>query len=73
MVQKLTIDLGKMMYEREDILQLIKMLGRGLFARGEDFVNARSFTLEDHQKGLRVACEEAGFGKSAVFIPSHST
>jgi hypothetical protein len=61
------------MYEREDILQLVKMLERGLFARGKDFVITMSFTLEDHKEGLRVACEEAGFGKSAVFIPSHST
>jgi hypothetical protein len=54
-------------------LQLVKMLERGLFARGKDFVITMSFTLEDHKEGLRVACEEAGFGKSAVFIPSHST
>lgn len=59
------------MYEREDILQFVKMLERGLFARGKDFVDVRSFALGDHEEGLRVASEEAGVGKSAVFVPSH--
>lgn len=57
------------MYEREDILQFVKMFERGLFPKGKDFVDAKVFKLEDWKEGLDVAAEHAGIGKCVVFVP----
>jgi threonine dehydrogenase-like Zn-dependent dehydrogenase len=60
---------GKLMYERSDIVQFIKMLERGLFPRGTDFVDTRSFELGEWKEGFDVASEHTGIGKQVVFIP----
>ncbi|KAI0881742.1 putative quinone oxidoreductase [Annulohypoxylon maeteangense] len=60
---------GKLMYEREDILQFIKMLERGLFPRGENFVDTKAFKLEDWKEALDVGAEHTGMGKFVVFTP----
>ncbi|OAQ89904.1 alcohol dehydrogenase protein [Purpureocillium lilacinum] len=60
---------GKMMYERADILQFVKMMESGLFPRGEDFADVKTFALEDWEQGLDVAAEHVGIGKCAVFVP----
>ena len=61
------------MYERDDILHFVKMLERGLFAKGKDFVDVKSFALKDHKKALEFAAEQAGVGKSAVLVPGASS
>lgn len=61
--------LGKMMYERADILQFVKMMESGLFPRGENFADVKTFALEDWEQGLDVAAEHVGIGKCAVFVP----
>ncbi|RKK94822.1 hypothetical protein BFJ71_g8689 [Fusarium oxysporum] len=60
---------GKMMYDRPDILQLIKMLERGLFSRGTNFVDVKTFALGDWKQGLDTAADHVGIGKCAVFVP----
>ncbi|RKL12171.1 hypothetical protein BFJ68_g7925 [Fusarium oxysporum] len=59
----------KMMYDRPDILQLIKMLERGLFSRGTNFVDVKTFALGDWKQGLDTAADHVGIGKCAVFVP----
>ena len=60
---------GKLMYERDDILQFVKMLERGLFPQNECLVDTKSFPLENWKAGLDAAAEHAGIGKHVVFIP----
>ncbi|KAI2467025.1 putative quinone oxidoreductase [Annulohypoxylon bovei var. microspora] len=60
---------GKLMYEREDIIQFIKMLERGLFPRGENFADTRLFKLEDWKEALDVGAEHTGIGKFVAFAP----
>ncbi|KAI1808997.1 putative quinone oxidoreductase [Daldinia bambusicola] len=60
---------GKLMYHREDIVLFIKMLERGLFPRGKNFVETKIFKLEDWKEALDVAAEHAGIGKFVAFAP----
>jgi threonine dehydrogenase-like Zn-dependent dehydrogenase len=60
---------GKLMYEREDIVLLIKMLENGLFPLREALVDTKVFGLEDWEVGLDVAAEHTGIGKQVVFAP----
>ncbi|KAJ4289107.1 hypothetical protein N0V90_011449 [Kalmusia sp. IMI 367209] len=60
---------GKLMYEREDMVQFVKMLERGLFPRGKHFVDTRDFRLEDWAAGLDAAAEHTGISKHVVFVP----
>ncbi|KAF2128094.1 putative quinone oxidoreductase [Dothidotthia symphoricarpi CBS 119687] len=60
---------GKLMYEREDMIQFVKMLERGLFPRAKAFVDTRAFQLEDWKTGLDMAAEHTGIGKHVVFTP----
>ena len=61
-----------MTYEREDILQFVKMLKYGLFTKGKDFIEVRSFAMDDYQKAPDVAAEQAEVRRSAVFVPGAS-
>lgn len=63
---------GKLMYEREDMIQFVKMLERGLFPRGKNFVDTKSFPLEDWKTCLDVAAEHTGIAKHVVFSPKSS-
>lgn len=60
---------GKLMYEREDMVQFVKMLERGLFPKGKEFVNTKAFALENWKEGLDVAAEHTGIGKAVVLTP----
>jgi threonine dehydrogenase-like Zn-dependent dehydrogenase len=60
---------GKLMYERSDIVQFLKMLEGGLFPRGEDFVDTKSFELDMWNEGFAVASEHTGIGKQVVLVP----
>ncbi|KAJ4377539.1 hypothetical protein N0V83_000364 [Neocucurbitaria cava] len=60
---------GKLMYEREDMLQFVKMLERGLFPHGKALVDTKSFQLSDWKAALDVASEHTGIGKQVIFIP----
>lgn len=60
---------GKLMYERDDMLQFIKMLERGMFPRGKDFVTTKSFGLEEWKEGFETAAEYIGIGQTVVFTP----
>lgn len=60
---------GKLMYERNDVVQLMKMLERGLFPRGEAFVETKWFGLEDWKAGFDMASEHTGIGRQVVLIP----
>jgi hypothetical protein len=60
---------GKLMYEREDMLQFVKMLERGLFPKGKEFVHAKTFKLKDWKETLDVAAEHHGIGKVVVITP----
>lgn len=60
---------GKLMYERDDILQFIKMLERGMFPKGKGFVTTKAFGLEDWKEGFETAAEYIGIGQTVVFTP----
>ena len=60
---------GKLMYEREDMLQFVKMLERGLFPQNTGFVDTKVFPLEDWKACMDTAAEHTGIGKQAVFAP----
>jgi len=60
---------GKLMYERDDMLQFMKMLERGMFPRGKDFVTTKAFSLEDWKEGFGAAAEFIGVGQTVVFTP----
>ena len=60
---------GKSMYERHDIIQFVKMMERGLFPRGENFVNTKVFQLEDWKAGFDAGAEHTGIGRQVVLIP----
>ncbi|CAO2647479.1 Nn.00g084010.m01.CDS01 [Neocucurbitaria sp. VM-36] len=60
---------GKLMYEREDILQFVKMMERGLFPRGKALVDTKTFQLSDWKAGFNEAAEHTGIGKQVVFTP----
>jgi threonine dehydrogenase-like Zn-dependent dehydrogenase len=66
--QNITIK-GKLMYEREEILLLVKMLERGLFPRGKSLVDTKAFKLEDWRAGLDAAAEHIGIRRHVVFTP----
>ncbi|KAL1607971.1 hypothetical protein SLS60_002910 [Paraconiothyrium brasiliense] len=60
---------GKLMYEREDMIQFVKMLERGRFPRTGDFVETKEFRLEEWEAALDMAAEHMGIGKRVVFSP----
>ncbi|KAJ4361494.1 hypothetical protein N0V95_001831 [Ascochyta clinopodiicola] len=60
---------GKLMYEREDILQLVKMLENGLFPRQKALVCTKSFRLNDWDAASVTASEHTGIGKQVVLTP----
>ncbi|KAI0387114.1 GroES-like protein [Hypomontagnella monticulosa] len=60
---------GKLMYERDDILQFLKMLERGLFPKGDKFVDTKTFKLEDWKEALDAGAEHTGIGKFVAFVP----
>ncbi|KIA75436.1 hypothetical protein HK57_00080 [Aspergillus ustus] len=60
---------AKFMYEREDIIQFVKMLETGRFPYGENFVDVKSFTLDEWKAALDTAAEYTGIGRSVVITP----
>lgn len=60
---------GKSMYEREAIVQFVKMLERGLFPVGKDVMETKVFQLDNWREGLDVGAEHNGIGKCVVFAP----
>ena len=60
---------GKLMYERDDMLLFIKMLERGMFPKGKDFVTTKAFNLENWKEGFETAAEYIGVGQTVVFTP----
>ncbi|GFP60269.1 alcohol dehydrogenase 3, mitochondrial [Trichoderma asperellum] len=60
---------GKFMYERDDMVQFVRMLERGLFPKGENFVIAKSFSLDDWKSALDMAADYTGVGRLVVITP----
>jgi threonine dehydrogenase-like Zn-dependent dehydrogenase len=60
---------GKLMYEREDILLLTKMLENGMLPRGKALVDTKVYGLEEWKAGFDMAAEHTGVGKQVVFAP----
>ncbi|KAI0469413.1 GroES-like protein [Xylaria cf. heliscus] len=60
---------GKLMYEREDVVLFVKMLEAGLFARGTDLVEAKSFGLEEWREAFDTAAEYTGVGRIVTLTP----
>lgn len=60
---------GKLMYEREDLVLFVKMLEAGLFARGTDLVETKSFALEDWKAAFDTAAEYTGVGRIVTITP----
>lgn len=60
---------GKFMYEREDVLLMVKMLERGLFPKKQDFVDVKVFGLDDWKNALDTAADFTGIGRFVVIAP----
>ncbi|UKZ84187.1 uncharacterized protein TrAFT101_000105 [Trichoderma asperellum] len=60
---------GKFMYERDDMAQFVRMLERGLFPKGQNFVIAKSFSLDDWKSALDMAADYTGAGRLVVITP----
>jgi hypothetical protein len=45
---------GKLMYQRDDILQFVKMPEAGLFPKGKEFADAKSFESERWKAGKKL-------------------
>ncbi|KAH0842672.1 hypothetical protein AYO21_08982 [Fonsecaea monophora] len=60
---------GKLMYEREDIVLFVKMLERGMFPRGKNFVDPKVFKMEEWKEALDAAAEWTGLGKTVMIEP----
>ncbi|KAK8090372.1 GroES-like protein [Apiospora hydei] len=71
---------GKVMYEREDLVQFVKMLEAGLFphnvqggnsgkVEGNRFVDTMVFRLDQAKEALDAAAEHTGLGIHVVFTP----
>jgi threonine dehydrogenase-like Zn-dependent dehydrogenase len=60
---------GKLMYSREDMLLFVKMLERGLFPKGKDFVDAKTYTLENWKEAFDVAADFIGVGRHVMITP----
>ncbi|KAL7919996.1 hypothetical protein ACQKWADRAFT_183124 [Trichoderma austrokoningii] len=60
---------GKFMYERDDMTQFVRMLERGLFPKGENFVAPKSFSLDDWKAALDMAADYTGVGRFVVIMP----
>lgn len=60
---------GKMMYERGDLVQMVKMLERGLFSRTGTFVETKSFGLDDWETAFDWAGKHTGIGRQVVLKP----
>ncbi|PVH91462.1 GroES-like protein [Periconia macrospinosa] len=60
---------GKLMYEREDMVQFFKMLEAGRFAVGKQFVDTKAFELGDWKAAFDTAAEHTGIGRHVVLKP----
>lgn len=60
---------GKLMYDRESVTKFVKMLERGLFPKGNGFVETKTFELDDWKTAFDVGAEHNGIGKCVVFTP----
>ena len=61
---------GKLMYERSDLVQMVKMLERGLFPRTGTFVETESFGLDDWETAFDRASKHTGIGRQVILRPS---
>ena len=57
------------MYERADIIQFVKLLQSGRFARGKQFVDVKTFILADWKEAFDVSAGHNGMGKAVVIVP----
>ncbi|KAG8408629.1 hypothetical protein J3458_019652 [Metarhizium acridum] len=60
---------ARMMYGRESITKFVRMLERGMFPRGRDCVETKTFALVNWERAFDVATEHNGIGKCVVFTP----
>jgi threonine dehydrogenase-like Zn-dependent dehydrogenase len=60
---------GKLMYERGDIAQLIKMLQRGLFPRTGAFATTEAFGIDVWKAAFIRASQHTGIGRQVVLKP----
>ncbi|KAL9060916.1 MAG: hypothetical protein Q9162_000360 [Coniocarpon cinnabarinum] len=61
---------GKFMYERDDMLQFVKMLERGLFPAGAHLVDTKVFGMSEWKEAFDVAAEYTGGGRTVTISPS---
>lgn len=66
-VSKDLVAKAKLMYDREDMLLFVKMLEAGLFARGADLVEPKTFALEDWREAFDEAATYSGVGRIVAF------
>lgn len=60
---------GKWMYDRKDVIQLIKMVENGNFKL--DFVKPKTFGLDQWEEAFDHAIENTGFGEVTLLKPKH--
>ncbi|TVY56002.1 Alcohol dehydrogenase 1 [Lachnellula cervina] len=57
---------GKLMYERPDMVQFVKLLERGLFPQGKDLVDTKAFKLEDWDECFDAGAKHTGIGRHVI-------
>ncbi|KAF2814634.1 NAD(P)-binding protein [Mytilinidion resinicola] len=60
---------GKLMYEREDMRLFVKMLEGGRFSRSPNFVDLKTFPLDDWKTALDIAAEYTGIARLVAITP----
>lgn len=61
---------GKLMYTRQDMLQFVRMMERGLiFGKGGHLADTKIFPLEKIGEAFEVAAAHTGVGRSVVIVP----
>lgn len=61
---------GRWMYEREDVLRLIRMVESGRLSLASSRGSVKKFGLEQWEEAMEVAAKEAGPSRLIVLIPS---
>jgi len=63
---------GRLMYSREMVVRVVKMIEKGNLKLGESHMGMKTvgqFGLEGIQEGIELAGKEKGWGKQVVLMP----
>ncbi len=64
---------GKLMYSRDDMIQFVKLLEKGLLPHGANLVDVKTYGFEQWKEALEVAAEHMGIGRLVTLYHEHGT